>query len=134
MSVSSDTLLLGNYLELRFEVLNGSGKFNPPDFAGWRIVAGPNTASSYSINNGEVSQSSSYSYYLEAPSEGEFIIGQARLKSNDGELKTPEIKVVVLPNPEGIRQHPKNKAERTFPEEIIPPADPIKKKRKAIKL
>lgn len=135
VSVSNDTLLLGNYLELRFEVINGSGTFSPPDLSGWRIVAGPNTASSYSINNGEVSQSSSYTYYLEAPSEGAFIIGSAKLKSEDGDMKTPEIKVVVQANPEGIRQRPKNKAERTFPEEPVPASvDPVKKKRKAIKL
>jgi hypothetical protein len=107
VSVSNDTLLLGNYLEVKFEIINGNGKFKAPDFAGWNIVAGPNTASSYSIINGNVKQSSSYTYYLEAPTEGNFYIGEALLSATDKEYKTPPVWIVVQDNPEGIRQHPK---------------------------
>jgi hypothetical protein len=111
VSVSNDTLLLGNYLEVKFEIINGNGKFKAPDFAGWNIVAGPNTASSYSIINGNVKQSSSYTYYLEAPTEGNFYIGEALLSATDKEYKTPPVWIVVQDNPEGIRQHPKFKSD-----------------------
>lgn len=134
VSVSNDTLLLGNYLEVRFEIMNGNGSFEAPDFSGWNIVAGPNTASSYSIINGTVSQSSSYTYYLEAPTEGQFIIESAKLKTSEKELKTPSLSIMVLPNPEGIRQHPENINEnRLFPEERILET-PAKKKRKPTKI
>lgn len=134
VSVSNDTLLLGNYLEVRFEIMNGTGSFEAPDFSGWNIVAGPNSASSYSIMNGIVSQSSSYTYYLEAPTEGQFFIDAAKLKTTGKELKTPSLSIIVLPNPEGIRQHPENINEnRLFPEERLLET-PAKKKRKPTKI
>jgi len=134
VSVSSDTLLLGNYLEVRFEINNGKGSFIAPDFAGWNIVSGPNTSSSFSIMNGEMRQSSSYSYYLEAHQEGMYTIAPARLKTDDGEMKTPEIFIAVVPNPEGIRQHPKNKEESKFFMEERPAQSPTKTKRKPTKI
>lgn len=134
VSVSNDTLLLGNYLEVKFEINNGNGKFTAPDFAGWNVVSGPNSASSYSIINGEVNQRSSYTYYLEAPNEGVFIIDVAKLKTSEKEYKTPPVKVVVLGNPEGIRQHPKYKTEEKDVNPDIKIQEEPKKKRKVIKL
>lgn len=134
VSVSNDTLLLGNYLEVKFEIKNGSGKFLPPDFSGWKLVSGPNTASSYSFMNGQVSQTSSYTYYLEAPSDGEFIIESGNLQTEEKNYKTPPVKIIVFQNPEGIRQRPKTKQEeRIVPEESVPSIEP-KKKRKVTKL
>ncbi len=134
VSVSNDTLMLGNFLEVKFEINNGNGKFIAPDFAGWNVISGPNTASSYSFMNGEVNQSSSYTYYLEAPAEGDFIINSAKLKTEDAELKTPPVKVVVIGNPDGKRQHPKYKSEERgqFPE--IKKEEQPTKKRKVTKL
>lgn len=134
VSVSNDTLLLGNYLEVKFEINNGNGKFTAPDFAGWNVVSGPNTASSYSIINGEVNQSSSYTYYLEAPNDGEFIIDAAKLKTAEKEYKTPIVKIVVQDNPEGIRQHPKYKSEEKNTTPEFNQQEEPKKKRKVTKL
>jgi hypothetical protein len=53
VEVSSDTILLGNYFELKYTIENTQGDFNPPEFAGLKLVAGPNHASSYSIMNGK---------------------------------------------------------------------------------
>ncbi|MBV6472378.1 MAG: hypothetical protein JPMHGGIA_00634 [Saprospiraceae bacterium] len=133
VSLSSDSLLLGNYLEVRFEVRNGEGRFTPPRFEGWQVVAGPNTASSYSIINGEVSQSSTYSYALEATAAGVYTIGPATLSTSDGELKTPSVEVIVLPNPEGIRQYPRNREESKYFEDRMPET-PKKTKRKPLRL
>jgi len=134
VSVSNDTLLLGNYLEVKFEIKNGSGKFQAPDFSGWKQVSGPNSASSYSFMNGQVSQSSSYTYYLEAPSDGEFIIESASLLTAEKNYKTPPVKIIVFQNPEGIRQRPKTKQEeRILPEDPMPSTE-TKKKRKVTKL
>lgn len=134
VSVSSDTLLLGNYLEVKFEIMNGKGRFEAPEFAGWNIVAGPNTSSSFSIMNGEVKQSSSYSYYLEANSAGMYSISPAKLITEEGELKTPEIFISVLPNPQGIRQHPKNREESKFFMDEPTATPPAKSKRKPTKI
>lgn len=134
VTVSSDTLLLGNYLEVKFEVTNGKGRFTAPDFAGWNVVSGPNTSSSFSIINGDVKQSSSYSYYLEAGFEGLYQINPAQLETEDGILKTPAIQIIVLPNPEGIRQHPKNREESKYFLDEQPVKNPGKKKRQPVKM
>ncbi len=134
VSVNNDTLLLGNYLEVKFEINNLNGKFIPPDFSGWNIVAGPNAASSYSMINGNVKQSSSYTYYLEAPADGTFIIEEAILKTAEKDYKTPPVKIVVLDNPDGIRQHPKYKSDdKIFKLDTILKEEP-KSKRKVIRL
>ncbi len=133
ISLSSDSLLLGNYLEVRFEVRNGQGRFTPPNFEGWQVVAGPNTSSSYTIINGEVSQSSTYSYALEAPAAGVYTIGPALLVNAEGEMKTPSVEVIVLPNPDGIRQYPKNREESKYFEDRLPET-PKKTKRKPLRL
>lgn len=134
VSVSNDTLLLGNYLEVKFEIKNGTGKFIPPDFSGWKLVSGPNTASSYSFMNGQVNQTSSYTYYLEAPSDGEYLIESGNLQTAEKNYKTPPVKIIVFQNPEGIRQRPKTKQEeRIVPEETVPSVE-TKKKRKVTKL
>ena len=106
VEVSADTVLMGNYFEVKFTIENGKGKFVAPSFNGLKIVAGPNQSSSYSSMNGEVKQSSSYTYYMEADEEGVYIIPSAKLVFNNEELKTPEVKVVVVANPEGIKQNP----------------------------
>jgi len=134
VSVSNDTLLMGNYLEVKFEINNVNGKFSPPDFAGWNIVAGPNSASSYSIINGEVNQSSSYTFYLEAQNEGDYMIGPAKLKAADKEYTTPELKIVVMENPDGIQQHPKYKSRDPFETPELKIKEEPKKKRKTTKI
>lgn len=134
VSVSNDTLLLGNYLEVKFEIKNGNGKFTAPVFSGWNVISGPNTASSYSFINGEVNQKSSYTYYLEATQEGEFMIEEAILHTSEKDYKTPQVKIVVMENPEGIRQHPKYKSEDGNAETAPKPAEEPKKKRKVVKL
>ena len=131
VEISNDTVLLGNYFEVKFSLNNVTGKFTPPSFVGLNIIAGPNKSSSYSMINGEVNQSSSYTYYLEAELEGNYIIGPANLQTTNELLSTPQLHVVVLPNPEGIKQRPKS----NFGEEYFQKETPVKAtKRKTIKI
>lgn len=134
VSVSNDTLLMGNFLEVRFEIRNGTGQFMAPGFSGWNLVSGPNSASSYSFSNGVAKQSSSFTYYLEAPAEGTFFIEPAILKTRDKDYKTPEMKVVVQANPDGVRQHPKSREEDPIGREKNRPATPPASKKKSIRL
>ncbi len=129
VQISNDTVLLGNYVEIEFTIKNGDGKFVPPEFHGLRIIAGPNRASTYSIVNGVVNQSASYTYFLEADEPGHYVIKPALLIVGNKEYSTPEISFVVVENPDGIRQYPKARIEKSefdFPRE--------KPKRKITKL
>ena len=67
INISSDTVLMGNYIQVSFKLENARGDaFTPPSFEGFQVISGPNQSSSFSMYNGKVSQSISYSYYMKA--------------------------------------------------------------------
>lgn len=105
VEVSTDSILFGNYFEVTFTLENAKGgEFSAPDFSEFFVVSGPNQASSMSIMNGKVSQSISYTYYLEPKEVGNFYILPAGINLEDRMLETQPIEVMVVPNPEGIKQ------------------------------
>ena len=143
-----DTLLLGNQLQVTFKLENGNSQdFTPPEFEGLTVVAGPNISSSMVMNNGAISQSISYSYFLDVEEVGVFFIPPAKITTEEGDLFTEPLEIVILPNPEGIIQKAPS-TSRSFgwdsdffrmPESIFPsiPKEkptPKKKKRKTYKL
>lgn len=148
VNVQPDTLLLDNQLQVSFKLENGNSQdFTPPTFEDFSIVAGPNMSSSMIMTNGTVSQSITYSYYLEAKEAGVFFIPPAKIETEDGTLFTEPLEIIVLPNPDGIIQ--KNPGSNNsfgwdtdffrMPEFRMPDAPkekkvPKKKKRKTYKL
>lgn len=108
VNLSNDTVLLGNYIEVEYTISNGDGKFIPPLFAGLQLIAGPNKSSSYSVINGVVSQSASYTYYFSTDETGNYIIPPAELEIGGKIIKSTPVKIYVAPNPDNIRQRPRN--------------------------
>ena len=105
IEISTDSILLGNYFEVKFTLENAKGDhFEPPTFRDFFLKGGPNTASSMSIINGEVSQTITYSYYLEPKDIGNFWVEPASIVVGDDILETQPVEVVVFPNPDGIKQ------------------------------
>ena len=107
VATSSDTVLMGNYFEVRFTVENTNGQFIAPDFRHFTIVGGPNTSTSMSIINGVTSQSSTYTYFLQAEKEGLLEIGPAQIKTEEANLETPPLEIFIKENPEGLVKDPK---------------------------
>lgn len=106
IEISTDSILLGNYFEVKFTLENAKGDhFEPPTFSEFLLRGGPNTASSMSIVNGEVSQSITYSYYLEPKDIGNFWVEPASIVVGDDVLETLPVEVVVFPNPDGVKQN-----------------------------
>ncbi len=152
VTVSTDSILLGNYIEVSFTLSNGAlEEFQPPTFDGFKILSGPNQSTSISMVNGTTSQTASYSYYLEPTDIGTYFIPPARVISEDLALETKPIEVLVLPNPDGIIQEPKAKndffgggffdrqdffSRDLFGQQAVPnkPILPKKKKRKTYRL
>jgi hypothetical protein len=98
IEVSSDTIGLNNTLEVAISVENAKIKhFNPPSFEGFR-VQGPSTSTSMSIINGDMTQSSTYTFYLTPREKGAFKIGSASVDTEGGTLKTDEKEVIVVEN------------------------------------
>jgi hypothetical protein len=104
--VSKDTVLLGNYIEIKYVLINIDGKFDQPDFGDMQLVGGPNHSSSMSSINGDVRKQSAYSYYVEPLEEGEFFIEPVFIETDERTWESEPIKIVVLPNPEGIIENP----------------------------
>jgi hypothetical protein len=106
VEVSTDTLLIGNLLEVRYSIENAQGDFESPDFEGFDIVSGPNISSRFSMINGKSSQQSSYTYYLSPISAGLVEISPARITGEDLSMETASVQIVVMENPEGAIQRP----------------------------
>ena len=135
VEVSIDSLLMENVTQVTFKLENASGKkFMAPDFEGFQVVGGPSQSSSFSMVNGEVNQSQSYTYYLQPEEVGNFYIQPASIETDQGVLETEPVLIIVVPNPDGIRQEASPKIrEHDFFEEIPIPApksaQPKKKRR-----
>lgn len=144
VQISSDSVLMGNYLKVTFSVENAKvTDFSAPEFEGFTIASGPNMSSSFSMINGEVSQSASYTYYLEPIDIGNYYIAPASVQIEEGVLETEPLEVIVLANPDGIiqqqeeRSHPRMDLFRNFPpqrDNTPLPSEKKKKKRKVYKL
>ncbi len=130
LSTSYDTVYLGNYLEVKFNVENLQGKFIEPEFRGFKIISGPNTFTSMSIINGEMKSTQSYSYYIKPQEVGEYIIGPAKIETGEETIQTPEKKIIVLANPNNIIQNSKEEDNNIY-DELVKPSHkkPVSKKK-----
>lgn len=114
-TVNNDSILLGNYFEIKFTIKNlENASFKAPDFTGFKIVGGPNQASSINIVNGAMTQSMTYSYFLEPEDIGNYFVEPAAVEVNGKYLETQPIEIIVVPNPDGIIQQPKQEKQRSF--------------------
>ncbi len=141
VEVSTDSLLMGNMIEVKFALKNAHGTaIQTPDFEGFQIVGGPNQSSSFSMINGTTTQEISYTYYLKPIEEGTFYILPASIEVEGEFLETTPIEIIVYPNPDGIIQEmPSKKKQDMFswdrPFSTPPKAkEKPKKKRKIYKM
>lgn len=106
-SISTDSILLGNYVEVKFRLENVEVEtFYPPEFEGFERLSGPNTATSMSIINGATSRSTTYTYLIKPLDVGDYFIPPAAVETRDGVLESEPIAVLVVPNPDGVIQKP----------------------------
>lgn len=143
VEVSNDSILLGNSFEVKFTLENAQGaNFQMPEFSDFALVGGPNQSSSFSMVNGDVTQTMSYSFFLEPKDVGNFYVEPASIEIDDLVLETEPIEIITVPNPDGIIQRPKKRGQewgddffgRSFEFDIPttpePPTTPKKKKKK----
>lgn len=105
VKVSMDSVLYGNYFQVVFSLENAKGQdFQAPAFEDFVVKSGPNMSSSFSMVNGDVTQSVSYTFYLEPKDIGNYYIQPASIAVGEMMLETQPIEILVVPNPEGIIQ------------------------------
>lgn len=129
--ISSDSILMDNYLEVRFTIENAAGDFEAPEFEEFELLFGPNTSSSFTMINGKVSQKASYTFAIRPLHEGTLYIEPAVCTVGDQVLETDPIEIEVYPNPAGIEDNKtfRNSEGNPFFYEQTRPA--IKKKKRA---
>jgi len=110
IEVSSDSILIGNYIEVSFRIENLEGKFEAPSFEGFTILSGPNLSSSMQFINGAASSSKTYSYYIQPKEIGLYTITPAYLDTEGSTLETDPTEINVYPNPNKIIEEPNKKS------------------------
>ncbi len=98
---AKNKVVVGERFQYTFTINSQGTNFRGPDFKGFRILTGPNlsTSQNYSIVQGKMSQSVNvtYSYVLQALSEGEFSIGTAKITIGGETYASNSLKIQVLP-------------------------------------
>ena len=113
VEVSTDSVLFGNYFQVQFTLENASGSdFRPPAFDDFDVINGPNMSSSFSMSNGKVAQSVTYTYYLKPREVGNYYIHPASIKAGDKIIETDAREVLVVPNPDGVIQNPESRQKQ----------------------
>jgi len=113
-SVSSDSILMGNYIKLIFTVENMDGKFEAPQLTNLDLISGPNTSNSVQIINGTKTSKTTYSYYVKPTELGTITIPPAYLVAEDNSLETVPLELNVYPNPDNIIIEPESDQSSFF--------------------
>jgi hypothetical protein len=93
--VSKQTLGLNERLRIDFTMNDDGDNFTPPNFEGFKIIAGPSQQVSQSWVNGKSSFNKTYSYYLLPTQKGSLVIRQAAIEIRGQIYKTSPIKITV---------------------------------------
>ena len=108
LSVSSDSILLGNYIQIKFTVDNLEGEFEGPEFHDMQVISGPNMSSSIQIINGDKTSKMTYSYHVKPLDIGSYTITPAYLITEEETKETLPFTINVYPNPENIITPPES--------------------------
>lgn len=93
--VSKKKLGLNERLRIDFEMNQDGDNFEPPSFADFDVVGGPNTSVSNYSRNGQRSYNKTYSYFLAPKKRGKFTIKQATIEIAGETYKTFPITIEV---------------------------------------
>ncbi|MDQ3017452.1 MAG: BatD family protein [Bacteroidota bacterium] len=96
VEVSSDTVAVGELVEIKYTIENGEGRMEAPDMDQLPIVSGPNSSSSFMIQNGKKSSAMSYSYILKPMKEEVIEIPGASYIENGETMTIDPIQIVVM--------------------------------------
>ncbi len=93
--VSREKLGINERLRVEFTMNKNGDNFIPPNFEGFRKIAGPNQSISQSWINGKSTFQKSYTFFLQPLKRGNLTIGQAEVTIDGNIYKTSPVKVEV---------------------------------------
>lgn len=106
-SVAAETIGKNQYAEVSYEMANAGSidNFEAPHFKEWLIVSGPTTSSYQSNINGQVSQRTTITYFLQPKKTGQLLVEGATVLLN-GKPMTSKPKIVTVLDKEVAGQQP----------------------------
>ena len=109
---------VGETFQVSFRLSNVQGKTPQfPDFDGFNVRGGPGLSQSTTIVNGQVSQSVTYSFYLQAVTAGSFTIEAASVEAGGQTYRSEPIAVTVSARGSAPPPDPNGDTNRTGPDE-----------------
>ena len=106
-SVNKNPVAVGDQFQITFTLNASASNFQGPSFPDFNFLGGPSQNTSMSIINGAVSQSQSFTYFLQARTEGTFKIGMASVICNGKKIESPPLSITVVKGasrPQGNQQ------------------------------
>lgn len=107
--VSSDSILLGNYLIYEISMENIEGEIEFPSLKEFEVISGPNVSSSISIVNGKRSSSKTYTWHLKPFELGQYFIAPIAIELEGEVFESNPVEINVYSNPNGIIVEPQQK-------------------------
>lgn len=110
-TASKNKLGLNQRVKIEYTVnQNGADDFTPPDFKGFKVIAGPSTSVRQSWVNGVSSYAQSYIYFLQPVSKGTFTIAGASVVFDGQLIKSNALTFTIT----DAVEEPKNPNDPTF--------------------
>ena len=94
-SASKANSFVGDQIQVTFTLNANGNRFQPPTLNDFNILMGPNQSTSMQFTNGSMSQSLSFSYFLQPKSEGTFKVGPASIEANGKRIQSNVLTIVV---------------------------------------
>ena len=95
-SVNRNPIGTNEQFSITFTINAQASNFQAPSFKDFNILSGPNQSTSMQFINGNMSQSVSFTYYLQAKSEGTYRIDPATIEVNGVKIKSNALTLNVV--------------------------------------
>jgi hypothetical protein len=96
VEVSSDTISMGQTVQVTYTIENGEGSFVMPDMNDLPVISGPNSSSSFMYQNGKMSSNQSYSFTLLGMEPGKLVVPEAAYKTGDDILAINPVEIMIV--------------------------------------
>jgi hypothetical protein len=112
-NVSANPIGVGEQFQVDFSANAQLKSFRAPSFDGFTVLSGPNQSTSIQYINGAMTQSITFSYILQAKSEGRFTIGAASAEVGGKAMQSqPIVMQVVKATPSSQTRQQQRAAEQ----------------------
>lgn len=95
-TVNRNPIGTNEQFSITFTINAQASNFQAPSFRDFNVLSGPNQSTSMQFINGNMSQSVSFTYYLQAKSEGTFRIDPATIEVNGVKIKSNALTLNVV--------------------------------------